>query len=130
MPETKKLRIFGPRGAHESAAHVLQNSFQDNLILDWPDQSFYNNYNRKIVAKYTAKIPDGSLGIVLNRTIVDAVKRPLKEITFMRDVAAFEVAATQTVASLIEAVSVLPPVASPSDDLIPLHSEPQADGAA
>ena len=105
MPKSKQVEVFAPGATHEGASRGLMEAFQSAVKLDHPDQFFYGDYNRAIITKYRATIPDGVLGIFLRKIVVDTLNRSWDQLTLMQDVAAFESSASETIDSMVDLVS-------------------------
>lgn len=104
MSENQRLGVASPLANHESGIRALSLGFKRSIHLG-PHHFFINDTNRSVIARRTGKIPDGIVGIFMSRPVVDALHRAVGQVFLMQDIAVFEVAGSQRVDSVVNAVS-------------------------
>ena len=107
MPDEQKVSVSSPGANHEGGARGLVQAIKLYVRLPAPHQFFVDNFNRSIRARYTATVPDGVVGIFLRQPILDALKREHGFVCLMQDVAVFELAASESLDSVVGSVRLI-----------------------
>lgn len=102
---------MAPSNNHENGIRVLLDEFSSQIHVEPIYQSILHEHNRQVTGKYArANIPDGVAGLLFETRVIDALGHEHPALTIWHDLAIFETAASQSVESLMSAVSISCPV--------------------